>query len=1181
MPLRSSQRGNAPRITEREVAAELAAELTRYMEQGGMPFERATVETGAGSGYPDITIWLDHASRQAFAFIELKRPGLSEDLSRLPAKAHALGVRHVVVWNFQHGELYEVEGHRLEPRRSYSQPLLNSLEEWRDPGKRAAVVVQARRIVDDLARLARGEVLVAPDKHYFIQILRRAIHQLHPVLQGHLVKAKRNRNVRTTIDTWAVKQGYPLGLTGLDGLLARHWAYSLAVRILFYFAVRRYYPGLPDLQPMAGTPGTLVRALQEAFSRARSVDWQAVFENSPLDDLGLPTEVEPILRQLLEDFHRFDFGQLKEDVVGQIMEGLIPEEERHALGQYFTPEDPVDLILGFVADREDAHYLDPTCGTGVFLSRLYSRLRWLSGYRAGHSQLLSRIWGVDIAHFPAELATVNLFRQDVKDTANFPRVVVSDFFAVRPGQSFSFPPPRAGGNHDRVEVKLPQFHGIVGNFPYIRQELIERQVSGYKREIVKAVAREWFWKDGGLFKKKGITDGEIRQAVQRPPADRDRWLEDQVEGGRVDLQLSGQADIYAYLFYHAAAFLEEGGRMGIITSNSWLDAAYGLELKRFFLRHFKVVAVLASWVEPWFEDAAVNTVITILERCESEEERRKNAVRFVKLKKPLSQLLPQDLHLQEAERWEKVDALVREMEGAAALDVPGGELRAVEKEAYRIRLVPQEVLEAELEARSTAAKWGTYLRMPQVYFDLLQAARDKLVPLERVGRVRRGYTTGINDFFYLEVLDEPAQAPGAVRVRNARGWVGEVEEACLAPVIKSPREARGLVVDPAGLPYRLFLPPVAHAPDPEEMLRKRYPLAYQYVKWGEEQKTESGQLWKEVPSVRGRRAWWLLPPRVPGPILMPMTTGERFAVLRNPGVQADHRLFELLVPESQADLVAGLMNSTLFALFWEAGSRVNLGGGALETEGKDWKEIPIPAPQSLDQRARRAIVGAYATLKNRPVRSIFEELRQRDRQALDRTVLEALGLDPRDYLPRLYEALEELVGERVNLPRMRRVRRRQEKRLSFAQVVEQVRREVLPNRLKPIAAFLPPGTQMVAVSLSGRPVAYQPFFHQTLLHGGDGNQVGELEGREGLGRYAIYAARDGEYRVEVPAHEGVAKETVRRYEDYLREVGSTLVEKALEVTGDYAQAERAALEILRSLDLPELGVRVALPEARG
>lgn len=1169
-----------PRITEREVAAELAAELTRYME-GGTPFERATVETGAGGGYPDITIWRDHASRQAFAFMELKRPGLSEDLSRLPAKAHALGVRHVVVWNFQHGELYEVENHRLEPRRSYSQPLLNSLEEWSDPGKRAAVVAQARRILDDLAHLARGEMLVAPDKRYFIRIIRRAIHQLHPALQGHLLRAKRNRNVRSRIDSWAVKQGYPLGLTGLDGLLARHWAYSLAIRILFYFAVRRYYPGLPDLQPLAGAPGTLVRALQEAFSRARSVDWQAVFENSPLDDLGLPAETEPILRQLLEDFHRFDFSQLKEDVVGQVMEGLIPEEERHALGQYFTPEDPVDLILGFVADKEDAHYLDPTCGTGVFLSRLYSRLRWLSGYKAGHSQLLPRIWGVDIAHFPAELATVNLFRQDVKDTANFPRVVVSDFFAVRPGQSFSFPLPRAGGSHDRVEVKLPQFHGIVGNFPYIRQELIEKQVSGYKRDIVKAVAREWFWKDGELFKKKRITDGEIRQAAKRPPAERDRWLEDQVGSGHVDLRLSGQADIYAYLFYHAAAFLEEGGRMGIVTSNSWLDAAYGLELKRFFLRHFKVVAVLASWVEPWFEDAAVNTVITILERCESEEERRKNLVRFVKLKKPLSQLLPQDLHLQEAERWEKVNALVREMEGAAALGVPDGKIRAVEKGDYRIRLVPQEALEAELEARDTAAKWGVYMRMPQVYFDLLQAARDKLVPLGRVGWVRRGYTTGINDFFYLEPLEEPAETPGAVRVKNDRGWVGEIEKACLVPVIKSPREAQGLAVDPAGLRDRLFLPPVAHARDPEKMLRKRYPLAYRYVKWGEEQKTESGQLWKEVPSVQGRRAWWLLLPREPGPILMPRVNDRRFAVFQNAGAYPDNNFIELLVPEDQADLVAGLMNSTLFALMREAVSRANLGEGATKTEGMDWREALIPAPQSLDQRAQRAIVRAYTALKKRPVLSIFEEFGQKDRQALDRAVLEALGLDPKNYLPRLYEALEELVGERVNLPRMRTVRRRQEERLSFAQVVERVRREVLPKGLKPIAAFLPPRTQMAAVSLSGRPVAYQPFLRQMLLHGGDGNWVGKLDGGEGLGRYAIYAARDGEYRVEVPAHEGVAEEAVRRYEDYLREVGSTLVEKALEVIGDYAQAERAALEILRSLDLPKLGVRVALPEARG
>ncbi|MGQ9738936.1 MAG: hypothetical protein ACUVRT_13645, partial [Armatimonadota bacterium] len=100
-------------ITEREVAAALAAELDKTIQQGGTPFDKATVEHHAGSGYPDITVWTSYAEKRAFAFWELKKPGLKEDLSKLPAKAGSLGACYVVVWNFQSGELYEVDRGQL------------------------------------------------------------------------------------------------------------------------------------------------------------------------------------------------------------------------------------------------------------------------------------------------------------------------------------------------------------------------------------------------------------------------------------------------------------------------------------------------------------------------------------------------------------------------------------------------------------------------------------------------------------------------------------------------------------------------------------------------------------------------------------------------------------------------------------------------------------------------------------------------------------------------------------------------------------------------------------------------------------------------------------------------------------------------------------------------------------
>jgi hypothetical protein len=404
--------------------------------------------------------------------------------------------------------------------------------------KRIAVVNQAKEILDDLARLACGESLTPyePDKFYFIGILQKAIHSLVPVLQEHIFQKKKDPQIRTRLDRWTVEQGYPTGLPDLDALLARHWAYSLAVRILFYFTVRRYYSELPDLRPDTSQP--IAKLLRDAFSKAQAVDWQAVFELSPLDELGLPSEADRILRELLEDFCRYDFGLLQEDVIGQVMEGLIPEEERHALGQYFTREDLVDFIIGFVAHQDEAYYLDPTCGSGTFLNRLYSRLRWLSGYRASHSQLLERLWGIDVAHFPAELATINLFRQNVKYLTNFPRIIVSDFFQVRPGQTFSFPPLKVTTpDCPKIQVTLPLFDGIVGNFPYIRQELIERQVKGYKQKIVQAIAQEWFWKDRSLFEVKGIRDVELQEMVAKPDAQRRQWLQQQVQNGRVSLRL--------------------------------------------------------------------------------------------------------------------------------------------------------------------------------------------------------------------------------------------------------------------------------------------------------------------------------------------------------------------------------------------------------------------------------------------------------------------------------------------------------------------------------------------------------------------------------------------------------------------------------------------------------------------
>jgi type I restriction enzyme M protein len=102
--------------------------------------------------------------------------------------------------------------------------------------------------------------------------------------------------------------------------------------------------------------------------------------------------------------------------------------------------------------------------------------------------------------------------------------------------------------------------------------------------------------------------------------------------------------------------------MGIVTSNAWLDVGFGYGLQRFLLDNFKIIAILESRCEPWFEQAAVNTVVTILERCESAEERDAYPTHFVKIKVPLAELIPWDLYHNALNRWMGINQIVQKIE---------------------------------------------------------------------------------------------------------------------------------------------------------------------------------------------------------------------------------------------------------------------------------------------------------------------------------------------------------------------------------------------------------------------------------------------------------------------------------------------------------------------------------------
>jgi len=1034
------------------------------------------------------------------------------------------------------------------------QPILN-------PAIEALLKERFQEIIADLNTLADMGHLYAVDidATFFVHRLHQAVEKIAPLLKKSLATQMYLKpQFKADISAWAVKQGIAnYEQEEFLDALSRQIVYRLLGRIIFYQSLRRFLKELPEPDFSTLDPSLVLKKLAQCFENARQIDYQAVFEEEVIDHVSYPETALIELQDLLDDLHRYNFAHMPQDVIGKVFERLIPAEERHALGQYFTREDLVDFINGFCIQHKNDFVLDPTCGTGTFLIRGYDRLKYL-GERT-HQHLLQQLWGIDIARFPSQLATINLYRQQIDDCDNFPRILSYDFFEVTKDTVFRFPPPRKE-NEDSpyIEERLPQFNAIVGNFPYIRQELIEKRVKGYKRALERVLASEWLTAYPHVFELKPQDKKEL-ELSQKNGVDIKPFVE------KARLLLSGQADIYAYLFFHCGHFLKEGGRMGIVTSNAWLDVAYGYHLQKYFLKNFKIIAVVESRCEPWFEDAAINTIFTVLERCSPEKQRHNHLVKFVKVKKKLKQLIPWDLK-NPLERWQGIEKLVQQIErtGSELYQLQGNEYvcnlqghKTYENDNFRIRVLKQGELLAELEQESKTVKWGKYLRAPEVYFEILKKCADKLVPLKEVAEVRRGYTTGINEFFY---LDEA----------KIKQW--NIEPEFLKPVIKSPKEADAILIDPEKLKFKIFMCNKSK----EELRQEKKIGALKYIEWGEKQKTKNGVPWSEVPSVKGRRYWWALGD-VTAIICWTKSYDDKFIQRFYPdGLLLDQRVYgiNLLKDKNDVHVFSALLNSSFTSLEIEINGRVNLGDGALDTTVEEAKEyLLIPNPNNLTDSKKGKITNEFTNLINRSIKSVFIETKLSDRQLLDSAVLEAMGLDPRTYLPKIYEGLCELVRERLELPKMRKGARKKTGKRSRETLKEDVIKEILPEGVKKFPDdFFDAGMKQQnfkSLLLPQTPLKFsQPFFGETEITSEHGFTYSTKNPSEA--KYIRFAHGSGSYEIKIPDKPLLILKVVSAYERYIKNLKNKLFESIYNRTHDQKIAHSMVQAILEEFKVPEV-----------
>jgi methylase of polypeptide subunit release factors len=463
--------------------------------------------------------------------------------------------------------------------------------------------------------------------------------------------------------------------------------------------------------------------------------------------------------------------------------------------------------------------------------------------------------------------------------------------------------------------------------------------------------------------------------VGNPPYTRQEWMRELVPGGDkstlIDRALGGsarltrRAGLHTYFFVHAARFLREGGRLGFVASNSWLDVDYGVGLQAFFLNHFNILAIVEPQVERWFSDASINTCLVILERCSDSRARDEHTARFIQLRRPLApgsaaSRPPGSSQAEACTPTGKLDDLATRI------------LSGTGDEDIRVRTVRQ----GDLRERqpvfgvvpNRSRRWGALLRAPQVYLDTLDQNRERLVPLKSLARIRRGFTSGANEFFY---LDQLALAE----------W--NIEPEFLRPLVKSPRDCPSLVIDADKLPYRAF---VVH--------RSKRSLAgtntLRYITWGE----SSG--FHMRPTCASRERWYDIGERPAAHLAWIKGVWARHfcPLLPDGDIALDQQLYGIELHEpGLRKVIAALLNSTWAALCAELGGRVNFGDGILWIAAYEAGQLPLPDPARLTDAQASALETTFDALAARPVLQIREEIKHPDRHALDETVFNLLKLD--------------------------------------------------------------------------------------------------------------------------------------------------------------------------------------------
>lgn len=886
--------------------------------------------------FPDAILYGDDNQTQILQGWELKLPDTSitdsDFIENAKNKAVLLGLNSFFLWNFRYGVLYVKKDGDFQILKQWNETWNIQTRQDVEDYKSQWLPVIKNILVKINEYLITGEIQgVSLLSSLSDNIIVSLVNSNKSIVADELKhKNRRNSRIHAHISEWwrNIKDEYRFNKE-IEGIEYQEYSKAILInwiiRILFAHCIKSFFNVAREIDKLDDT--TEISTANEIFEKiTSSCDFYSVFKSIKFNDF-LPSKTWKDLIEFsifLKNNPSFlgTHGEISQSLIHGILEKTVSTTKRVLNGQYATPEVLANLITQITIHDWTGNTLDPCCGTGTIARAIQkNKISKIEDIQ----KALNTTWAMDKFTVPLQLSNIGLTSFNTIHIPN--RIFQKNIFELKTNQSIKIINPDTG---EQLNLRFPCMDNIISNLPFIEFE----NIPASDRKFIKDISNE------------------IKQ--------------------KCDISIDKRSDYYFYIVFMLYKLLNDYGRIGVITSNSWLGTKTGGTFFKALRFYYNIEQIHISGSKRWFDNADIVTVLTVLsKRPQIEVPDKNNQTAFYVWKKSLNEL----------ESDEECQSIIVD---SALLD------QEIDKDVITKRNYTSQQIDEYLDLK---------LSLSSLFHDVewLLSIREKLTKISDVFNVIRGERTGCNDLFYPKEGEH------------------NIESCYLKDLLKTSQSVDSLIAKPDRNAF-------CCSKTIKELEALGHTGAIAWIKRFESLPNGVGQPLPTVLKLKNPNLMWYemkVSNSNTAELVLSMNPDERLFYARfDEPTFIDQRLigFKTKTGYKDIELYHALLNS-IVGMFYIEATGFGRALGALDINKDNLGDSFMLNPALLSKRSRNAIIKAFKPLLHRSIMSTEDELNSSDRDHFDHVVLSSYGIEA------YHDRIKQTLIEKQQLRQKQRLRR--------------------------------------------------------------------------------------------------------------------------------------------------------------